>query len=249
MKEKNLKEKTKAKRATKKITKKVKKVAIPKKKATIKTIEKPVKEVTPITKSKTTKKTTKKVTAKKIDLMKIANEFHELPYRYNQTVVKILAQSPTKLFVYWDISDEDRATYVTAYGEDFFNITSPYLKVKNETLNYVFDVKIDDFANSWYLNISDDNCKYTLELYRKPNKNTTSNNIPEFISVTISNEMDIPNGKILLVDDNAELLFRNIKTNLETIKQVKKGTYDFYSKNKNHTIFETSFLNSTESSR
>ena len=35
-------------------------------------------------------------------------EYYDLPYRYNKTVVKILAQTPTNLFVYWEISDDDR---------------------------------------------------------------------------------------------------------------------------------------------
>ena len=35
-------------------------------------------------------------------------EYYDLPYRYNQTIVRILAQTPTTLFVYWDISDDDR---------------------------------------------------------------------------------------------------------------------------------------------
>ena len=36
-------------------------------------------------------------------------EYYDLPYRYNQTVVRVLAQTPTTLFIYWDISDIDRA--------------------------------------------------------------------------------------------------------------------------------------------
>ena len=44
-------------------------------------------------------------------------EYYDLPYRYNETVVKILAQTPKILFVYWDISDSDREKYVEKYGE------------------------------------------------------------------------------------------------------------------------------------
>ena len=47
-------------------------------------------------------------------------EYYDLPYRYNETTVKILAQTPTTLFIYWDISDMDRASYIQKYGEDFF---------------------------------------------------------------------------------------------------------------------------------
>lgn len=62
------------------------------------------------TKKKTTKSTaTKKSktspsTKKQIEVL----EYYDLPYRYNQTTVKLLAQTPNSLFVYWDISDDDK---------------------------------------------------------------------------------------------------------------------------------------------
>ena len=46
----------------------------------------------------------RKTTKKKVEIV----EYYDLPYRYNQTVVKVLAQTPNTLFVYWDISDDDR---------------------------------------------------------------------------------------------------------------------------------------------
>jgi len=63
-------------------------------------------------KAATSKKTTvSKTTAKKAPAKKItiSPEYYDLPYRYNKTLVKILAQTPKRLFVYWDIADEDRA--------------------------------------------------------------------------------------------------------------------------------------------
>ena len=50
-------------------------------------------------------------------------EHYELPYRYNETIVKILYQTPNTLFVYWDISDKDRKKYLEQYGENFFEVT------------------------------------------------------------------------------------------------------------------------------
>ncbi len=48
-------------------------------------------------------------------------EYYDLPYRYNQTIVKILAQNSNYfLFVYWDISDEDRNALTNMHGENFF---------------------------------------------------------------------------------------------------------------------------------
>ena len=54
------------------------------------------------------KKTTSTKKSKKVDII----EYYDLPYRYNETVVKILAQTPNTLFVYWDIADSDREKYI-----------------------------------------------------------------------------------------------------------------------------------------
>ena len=75
-------------------------------------------------------------------------EYYDLPYRYNQTVVKILAQTPNILFVYWDISDTDRNNFISQYGENFFNNTIPVLLIINKTMNYSYEIQINDFANS-----------------------------------------------------------------------------------------------------
>ena len=50
-------------------------------------------------------------------------EYYDLPYRYNETVVKILAQTPKRMFVYWDISDSDREKYIKTFCEDLFEKT------------------------------------------------------------------------------------------------------------------------------
>ena len=43
-----------------------------------------------------------------IEKPKYILEYYDLPYRYNETEVRVLAQTHQKLFVYWDISDNDR---------------------------------------------------------------------------------------------------------------------------------------------
>ena len=91
-------------------------------------------------------------------------EHYELPYRYNETIVKILYQTPNTLFVYWDISDKDRKKYLEQYGENFFEVTHPILIVHNDTYNYSFEIPINDFANSWYLRVNDSKCNYRVEL-------------------------------------------------------------------------------------
>ena len=172
---------------------------------------------------KTTNKVAKKTVAKKVT-KRVSKpletvEYYDLPYRYNQTVIKLLAQTPTTLFIYWDISDKDRKAFEEQYGENFFNETKPVLIVHNDTLNYSFEVEINDFANSWYLHVADSKCDYRIELGRRPivkNKKLENTN---YIYVTSSNELEAPNDKILINKDQKMVYFRNVKTGTTQEKQ------------------------------
>ncbi len=188
------------------------------KKATKSTTKKSSKEST----AKKSTSRANKITAtsnltKKIEIL----EYYDLPYRYNQTIVKVLAQTPTTLFVYWDISDADRAHYVETYGDNFFNDTKPVLVVHNITMNYSYELDIDDFANSWYLHVNDSNCEYSVELGRRPKYNNEEFNIPNnYLYVTSSNIMDSPNDHILFDKDLKTVYFRDVKTNIITAKDI-----------------------------
>ena len=165
---------------------------------------------------KTTNKVAKKTVAKKVT-KRVSKpletvEYYDLPYRYNQTVVKLLAQTPTTLFIYWDISDKDRKTFEEQYGENFFNETRPVLIVHNDTLNYSFEVEINDFANSWYLHVADSKCDYRIELGRRPIIKKDKLEHSDYIYVTTSNELEAPNDRILLNKEQKMVYFRNVKT-------------------------------------
>lgn len=221
----NIKE-NKAK-SDKKSTKKVSnKTSTSSKKSTTKTAVN--KSKTTEKKSTTKKSTNTKRTSSKKKVVPVINEYYDLPFRYNQTVVRILAQTPNKLFIYWDISDEDRNNYEKKYGSDFFYNTRPYLIVTNTTMNYTFEVEINDFANSWYLNINDASCDYKVELARKfivdSKHNASINNTAEehltpyfaneTLTITISNELEVPNDHILIEKLGSSVFFRNVKTNI-----------------------------------
>ena len=217
--------------------------------------KKSVTKKTSSTKSKpaTTKKSTatKKTTAKKASTTKaktstkkatvrsnktFSAEYYDLPFRYNQTVVKILAQTPKNLFIYWEISDEDRLALKKQYGEYFFEITKPVLIIYNETLNYTFEIDIDDFANSWYLHVDDSNSEYKVELGRRPipvnynympDYNIEKNGPIEelktpYFYISSSNELDAPNDKILF-NKISKIYFKNVKTN----ELIEKDISDF----------------------
>lgn len=150
-------------------------------------------------------------------------EYYDLPYRYNQTVVKVLAQTPTTLFIYWDISDQDRENFIRQYGADFFNNTKPVLIIHNKTMNYSFEIEIDDFANSWYLHVNDSNCEYCVELGRRPKYNNSEPqiNIPNnYLYVSSSNEIDSPNDHVLFDKALKTVYFKDVKTNIVTAKDI-----------------------------
>ena len=161
-------------------------------------------------------------------------EYYDLPYRYNKTVVKILAQTPTNLFVYWEISDDDREKLKEQYGQYFFEITKPVLVIHNLTMNYSFEIDINDFANSWYFHVNDSSCEYKIELGRRPipinynympqydvEKNGPINPVQvPFIYISSSNNLEAPNDHILFNNTN-KIYFRNVKTNQIIEKDVK----------------------------
>lgn len=206
--------------------------------------KKKVSTTTSSKKSTATKKKVSTTTKKKIEIL----EYYDLPYRYNQTTVKVLAQTPEMLFVYWDISDEDRFVYTTKYGEDFFSKTRPVLLVHNTTMNYTFEIEINDFANSWYLHINDANCEYVIELGRRPNlyQNTVKD---PYIYVASSNEMEAPNDHILFEHFQPHVAYRNIKTgqmimkdfsHLADFKNMQEiyGIYDLYKQIYKNELFD-----------
>ena len=171
----------------------------------------------------TKKRATKKLSNEKTKTIISNVEYYDLPYRYNQTVIKILAQTPTNLFVYWDISDEDRNFYIEKYGEDFFNNTKPVLIITNKTMNYSFEVEINDYANSWYVHLNDADCDYSVELGRRPIY--TNSNIAEYIYISTSNDIEMPNNHILFDRLGKSVFFRNIKNNFVEEKEVSSISF------------------------
>lgn len=166
-------------------------------------------------KNSTSKKpTTKKSTPRKNKLDATILEYYDLPTTYNKTTVRLLFQTPKKLFVYWEISEADKQKYFDENGKDFFETTTPFLVVTNKTKNYSFEVEINDFANSWYFDVPDSNCEYEVSLVRK-HKVT---NVPT--TITSSNELEVPNSRILFEQNRKEIFFKNVKTNDVVSKSV-----------------------------
>ncbi len=162
------------------------------------------------------------------------SEYYDLPYNYNETIVKILAQTPKKLFVYWDVSLKDIENYKKAFGDDFFNTTYPVLIIHNEDKNYSFEVPVNDFANSWYIDIDDSKCKYSVDFGRKfktqvniINTETLSeehiNLQNDYLFISNSNKIESPNDHILFEKYNysTPIKYKNVKTQEISQKHLK----------------------------
>lgn len=221
--------KTTTKTSTAKKTSTTKKAATTKKSKTTKKVTTTKTKKTTTTKTTKSRKTTKEILPEEItastDLTKKIEilEYYDLPYRYNQTVVKVLAQTPTTLFIYWDISDDDRNRFVEQYGEDFFNNTKPVLVIHNNTMHYSFEIEIDDFANSWYLHVNDANCEYSVELGRRPKYYNESRHVDipnNYLYVTSSNTIEAPNDHVLFDKNIKTVYFKDVKTNIVTAKNI-----------------------------
>lgn len=176
-------------------------------------------------KSNSTKKTSNKISSKKsVNKITAPAEYYDLPTAYNKTLVKILAQTPSCLFVYWEISEKDKLKLQKEYGEGFFKDTKPYLVIINETMNYSFEIEINDYANSWYINIHDSNCKYSVKLIRKSINNYVP--IPSTtIDIMSSNEMNAPNDHILFDTFGKNIFFKNVQTDIVTKKDISSISF------------------------
>jgi len=192
--------------------------------------------------NKKTEKATKKTSTKKSTTKKENSivEYYDLPYKYNKTMVKVLAQTPTTLFIYWEISDDDIENYKKEYGENFFETSKPVLIIHNNTLNYSFEVEINDFANSWYISIPDSRCEYSVTLARRFKEYVRHNldmphkeDIDLAIPVSSSNDLFMPNDHVLLDEIKPEVKYKNVKTNEESYKSIThilkdNNLVDFY---------------------
>ena len=172
-------------------------------------------------------------------------EYYDLPYNYNKTVVKALAQNPTTLFVYWEISAEDRENLEKQYGENFFYITKPVLIVHNLTEKYSYEIDINDFANNWYIHVNDSKCKYVIELGRRPVEKTEAIT-SDYMNIAYSNIIENPNDRVLFYKDNDVLYFKNIENGDVSTKIFKKELYaeslkDFYKNSYNLSELDDKF--------
>lgn len=169
----------------------------------------------------------------------LKSEYYELPNKYNQTLIRLLVQSPTRMFVYWEVSDETIKMF-SDKSLDYSNCT-PVLKITNITKNYSYTIPVDPYANNYYIEVEDSGCDYKVELGRCVKQ--------DFINIYTSNKATVPNAHPLPQDFSTDdVLFANYLC-ISDKKRVKLfGSKEQYRRfaNQNHTDFENTFVGSSD---
>lgn len=112
-----------------------------------------------------------------------------LPLGYNDNRITLLPRDPHWLFAYWEVSEDKKSSFFQQFGETLWKNSIPVLKVTNINNSTSFYIKINDYANNWYINVPDANCIYMAELGRKVSEEF-------FISLASSNSASTPGNSI-----------------------------------------------------
>jgi len=108
-----------------------------------------------------------------------------VPSGYGNSQITLLARDPYWLYAYWEISPESKDAFIRDLGPELWEKSVPALKVTNISKNESFFVRINDFSDSWYINVNYPNCLYVAELGRKISERF-------FISIASSNYVSTP---------------------------------------------------------
>lgn len=169
----------------------------------------------------------------------LKSEYYELPSKYNQTIIRLLVQSPTRMFVYWEVSDET-IKHFSNNSVDYSNCT-PVLKITNITKNYSYIIPVDPYANNYYIDVEDSGCEYKVELGRCVKNN--------FVNIYTSNKATVPNANPLSQEYSTDdVLFANYLC-VSDKKRIKLfGSREQYRTfaNQNHIDFENDFSGSSD---
>lgn len=167
------------------------------------------------------------------------SEYYELPVKYNQTMIRLLVQSPTRIFAYWEVSD-DTIKQFSQWHSNYSDCT-PILKITNVTKHYSYMIPVDPYANNYYIEVDDPGCDYRVELGRRSKT--------EYVCLYTSNQATVPLGHPHTQDFDADtLLFANYLC-IADKKHIKvfgsRQQYRHFA-NQNHTDFENTYLGSSE---
>lgn len=151
---------------------------------------------------------------------------YNIPSGYDDNRIVLLARDPNWLYAYWEISSATKSNFIREFNQDLWEKSVPVLKVTNVSKNASFNIRINDFSNSWYINVEDSNSLYTAELGRVVSEQF-------FINLASSNYVVTP-GNAVSSNTTAYFLdyrnLRNGKFDPESGKIYENYGYDLHSR-------------------
>lgn len=143
---------------------------------------------------------------------------HQFFSGYNDNRIVLLARDPHWLYAYWELSEENKKKFYEDFGHELWEKSLPVLKVTNVSKNERFYIRINDFSDNWYINVSDSDSLYVAEIGRMVSGQF-------FINLASSNYTVTPGENVSM---NTSAYFINYK-------DTKNGTLD----PKSGKIYET----------
>lgn len=151
------------------------------------------------------------------------DEISELPWRYSDDKITIMARDPETVFTYWDISKEKQTSLAHTYGAKWHE-AKPILRVHeiseetpDKPASHYWDIDVDERAGTWYLNQVNPGQTYYVELGRIIDETL-------FVTIASSNYTQTPRNSLsdkidpdwMLVSENERKLFGRIQLDGES---------------------------------
>jgi hypothetical protein len=112
-----------------------------------------------------------------------------LPSGYDDNKIVLLARDPHWLYAYWEISEAKKNSFKNEFGEGLWDRSVPVIKIINVSKNTSTTIRVNDFSDSWFINVDDSNALYVAELGR-----VVANQF--FINLACSNYISTPSNSI-----------------------------------------------------
>ncbi|WP_334110263.1 DUF4912 domain-containing protein [Thermodesulfitimonas autotrophica] len=98
----------------------------------------------------------------------------ELPRRYGEDRLVLLARDPHWLFAYWEVSATKQEEFQARYGPEAWRTSRPVLRLYDVTgikfegynANSYVDIPISEEADNWYLEVGQPNRTFCVDLGR-----------------------------------------------------------------------------------
>lgn len=160
------------------------------------------------------------------------SEYYELPIKYDKTTVKLLFQSPSRMYAYWDISAKTIKEFSNKNTK--YENCVPYLKISNLTMGYSYEIEINPFANNYYIDVKDTDCDYQVELLRKTStasfivSSSNTTHIPRSSPCEYQEDIIFRNCVCLSVTDKFKI-YTQRRENIKKYTDLSLGDYfDYY---------------------